>query len=114
MKPETKLWLRKKALMALRSLLWHADEWLHVQELKLRKNLSDRKEVPIPVAPCDWETATARTCLTSDSVRVRERNLYAMGSAAQRHRRCQQERGAPPSALIRRGIRFEVRELRRG
>lgn len=40
MKSKTKLWLRKRTLMALRSLLWHADEWLHRQEVKLRDELS--------------------------------------------------------------------------
>jgi len=39
MKPETKLWIRKRALMALRAMLWHADEWLHRQEVKLREEI---------------------------------------------------------------------------
>ena len=40
MTPETKRWLRKKTLMALRALLWHADEWLHAREVRLREDLS--------------------------------------------------------------------------
>lgn len=40
MRRETKLWLRKKTLMALRALIWHADEWLHSQEVKLRETIS--------------------------------------------------------------------------
>jgi hypothetical protein len=47
MKTETKLWLRKKTLMALRALLWHADEWLHAREVRLRDELS----VPVPLEP---------------------------------------------------------------
>ena len=39
MKPETKLKLRKWALMALRSIVWTVDEWLHAQELRLREDL---------------------------------------------------------------------------
>jgi hypothetical protein len=39
MSPKTKLWLRKRALMTLRWLIWHADEWLHRQELKFREEL---------------------------------------------------------------------------
>lgn len=43
MKPETKLWLRKKFLMALRSLIWHADDWLHCQEVSLREEIASRE-----------------------------------------------------------------------
>jgi len=52
MKPEIKLWLRKKTLMAMRSLLWHADEWLHAREVKLRKELDFRRAeaTPVPAA----------------------------------------------------------------
>jgi hypothetical protein len=39
MKPETKLKLRKWALMGLRSIVWSVDEWLHAQELRLREDL---------------------------------------------------------------------------
>jgi hypothetical protein len=39
MKPETKLALRRRLLMILRAILWHADEWLHRQELALREEL---------------------------------------------------------------------------
>jgi hypothetical protein len=35
------IWLRKKTLMALRSLLWHADEWLHRREVRLREEISN-------------------------------------------------------------------------
>lgn len=47
MKRETKLWLRKRALMVLRAVIWHADEWLHRQEVKFREELS----VCVPVEP---------------------------------------------------------------
>jgi hypothetical protein len=47
MKPETKLRLRKWALMALRSIVWHVDEWLHAQEVKYRDEIS----LPVRVAP---------------------------------------------------------------
>jgi hypothetical protein len=50
MKPETKLWLRKKTLMALRALLWRADEWLHRQEVALREDLSGRDQVSAKAA----------------------------------------------------------------
>jgi hypothetical protein len=43
MKPETKLWLRKKTLMVLRAIVWHVDEWLHRQEVALRNDLCGRK-----------------------------------------------------------------------
>ena len=39
MKPETKLWLRKRLLMILRAIVWRADEWLHRQELQLREEI---------------------------------------------------------------------------
>jgi hypothetical protein len=39
MKPETKLKLRKWALMTLKAIVWSVDEWLHAQELRLRKDL---------------------------------------------------------------------------
>jgi hypothetical protein len=47
MKRETKLLLRKKTLMALRALLWHADEWLHRQEVGLREELSGTAPVRV-------------------------------------------------------------------
>jgi hypothetical protein len=40
MKPETKLALRRRLLMILRAIMWHADEWLHRQELVLREELA--------------------------------------------------------------------------
>lgn len=40
MKAETKLWLRKRALMALRSIVWHVDEWIQRQEVSLREELA--------------------------------------------------------------------------
>jgi len=39
MKRETKLWLRKHALMALRAIVWHVDEWIQRQEVALREDL---------------------------------------------------------------------------
>jgi hypothetical protein len=47
MKPETKLWLRKQFLMALRSIVWHVDDWLHRQEVKFRDEIS----VPVSLEP---------------------------------------------------------------
>lgn len=47
MKRETKLLIRKRALMALRAIVWHLDDWVHRQEVKLREELS----VPVPVEP---------------------------------------------------------------
>jgi hypothetical protein len=37
MNPRLKLWVRRRALMMLRAIVWHADEWLHRQELALRE-----------------------------------------------------------------------------
>ena len=39
MKRETKLWLRKRVLMALRVIVWRVDEWLHRQEVRLREEI---------------------------------------------------------------------------
>jgi hypothetical protein len=36
------LWLRKKALMALRALVWRVDEWIQQQEVQLREELGVR------------------------------------------------------------------------
>lgn len=41
MKRDTKLKLRKWLLMRLRAIVWHADEWLHAEELKLRVDLRE-------------------------------------------------------------------------
>jgi hypothetical protein len=49
MKPETKLKLRKRVLMALRSILWTADEWLHAAELRLRDDLARSEGLPTVV-----------------------------------------------------------------
>jgi len=46
MKPETKLKLRKWALMTLRSIVWSVDEWLHAQELRLREDLEQLSSLP--------------------------------------------------------------------
>lgn len=50
MKAETKLLIRKRVLMTLRAILWHADEWLHRQEVKYRDDLSARKTRTDPAA----------------------------------------------------------------
>jgi len=34
-----KLWLRKRALMLLRAIVWRADDWLHRREVALREEL---------------------------------------------------------------------------
>lgn len=46
MKPETKLYLRKRLLMLLRSIVWTADEWLHRAELRLRDDLAMSQGLP--------------------------------------------------------------------
>ena len=40
MKRETKLWLRKWALMRLSAIVWRLDDWVHAQQEKLREELS--------------------------------------------------------------------------
>lgn len=57
MKPETKLLIRKRVLMTLRAILWHADEWLHRQEVKYRNDLP----VSVPVEPPKSARAQAAT-----------------------------------------------------
>jgi hypothetical protein len=42
MRPETKLKIRKRVLMALRSIVWTVDEWLHAAELRLQDDLASR------------------------------------------------------------------------
>jgi hypothetical protein len=69
MKAETKLKLRKATLMALRSLIWHADEWLHRQEVQLREDLCGRKTRSEVAAPISAKPVAARTCLTSETGR---------------------------------------------
>ena len=49
MKPETKIYLRKRLLMALRSILWTADEWLHAAELRLRDDIARSEGLPTVV-----------------------------------------------------------------
>ena len=44
MKRTTKLWIRKRALMLLRAIVWRVDEWLHRQELVLRDEIA--KQAP--------------------------------------------------------------------
>jgi len=56
MKRETKLWLRKHALMALRAIVWHVDEWIQRQEVALREEIEDL--VPRTVA-CQTERRPA-------------------------------------------------------
>lgn len=54
MKSETRkrkfvLWLRKRGLMLLSAMVWHLDDWVHRQQVKLRNELSDA--VPLRPAP---------------------------------------------------------------
>ena len=51
MKPETKLKLRKWAISALRAVIWHADEWLHRREVKLREEIERSARRPDYLAP---------------------------------------------------------------
>lgn len=45
--PRNKLLLRKRVLMALRSIVWTADEWLHAAELRLQNDLAaSEKSLP--------------------------------------------------------------------
>ena len=62
MNPKTKLWLRRRLLMTLRAIVWHADEWLHRQELQLREELERAApgRVAIPIAKVG-STPTARS-----------------------------------------------------
>lgn len=46
MSDETKLAIWKFTLKIFRKLLWHADEWLHAQELALRNELPATHPVP--------------------------------------------------------------------
>jgi hypothetical protein len=50
MKPETKIALRRWTIRTLRKLLWHADEWVHRQEMTLREESHDLS-IPIPLEP---------------------------------------------------------------
>jgi hypothetical protein len=56
MKRETKLWLRKRALMALRAIVWHVDEWIQRQEVALRNDLSGCDQVSEKAAPISEKT----------------------------------------------------------
>jgi hypothetical protein len=47
MKTKIKLYLRKRALMLLSAIVWHLDDWVHRQQVRLREELS----VPVPVEP---------------------------------------------------------------
>ena len=40
MNPSAKLWIRKRALMLLRAIVWRADDWLHRQEVALREEIT--------------------------------------------------------------------------
>lgn len=74
---ETKLALRRRVLSVLRAIVWHADEWLHRQEVALREELSLRLPVepPRPARPqgptvsCPYPVPTDE--LLRDSIRGR-------------------------------------------
>jgi hypothetical protein len=57
MKRETKLWLRKHSLMALRAIVWHVDEWIQRQEVALRNDLSP---IGMPQAASHHDPASVR------------------------------------------------------
>lgn len=62
MKPATKLALRRRVLMTLRAILWHADEWLHRQELALREDLERVAEARAEIhSPKAGSTPAARS-----------------------------------------------------
>jgi|ERR1051326_1606319 hypothetical protein len=66
MKTETKLRLRKWALMTLRAIVWRVDEWLHAQEVKYRKDL----HVPGGrVTPLQTAIARKRPTATDETAR---------------------------------------------
>lgn len=54
MKQKIKLYLRKRALMLLGAIVWRLDDWLHRQQVKLRKEIefrtAARNAVRIPAA----------------------------------------------------------------
>ena len=56
MKRETKLWIRKHALMALRAIVWYVDEWIQRQEVALREDLSGRDQVSEKAASISEKT----------------------------------------------------------
>lgn len=56
MKPETKLKLRKWAISTLRAIVWHVDEWIYDQEVKLREEISGRDQVSGKVASISEKT----------------------------------------------------------
>jgi len=75
MKPETKLWLRKKALMTLRAIIWHADEWLHRQEVKLRNDLCACKTCSEVAAPTSARPRVCEDMLHQQPGRARSENF---------------------------------------
>jgi hypothetical protein len=101
MKPKTKLAIRsllhvlrlqvrKRGLMALRALLWHADEWLHRQEIALRQD----------AATCPGKGSLPRMDLGQLGLRGRS-------SAQAPAQRPNMGKGAArPFALRRRGARW--------
>lgn len=80
MKAETKLKLRKWTLMALRSIVWTVDEWLHAQELRLREDL-------LAIAPRSGEDVLASARKAQSPVacaapsRGKHEDLEQLGSA---------------------------------
>jgi hypothetical protein len=62
MKRETKLWLRKHSLMALRAIVWHVDEWIQRQEVALRNDLSP---IGMPQAASHHDPASVRSARTT-------------------------------------------------
>jgi hypothetical protein len=91
MKRETKLWIRKRALMTLRAIVWRTDDWLHGAEVRLREELaaseavgpqrSDRDEVRI-LTPAQsphqkWEARRSGVAPVSKKSCQRRRRLSA-------------------------------------
>jgi hypothetical protein len=84
MKPETKLKLRKWALMTLRAIVWNVDEWLHAQELRLRKDLE--------------QLGTARGVVTS--LPPKPRPQFGSGDGAASVKRAGELRASAPTDLL--------------
>lgn len=43
-----KLWLRRRVLMLLRAIVWHADEWIQRQEVALREECAAGRALVTP------------------------------------------------------------------
>jgi hypothetical protein len=84
MKPGTKLKLRKWALMTLKAIVWSVDEWLHAQELRLRKDLE--------------QLGSARGVVTS--LPPKPRPQFGSGDGAASVKRAGELRAPAPTGMV--------------